>query len=56
MGNAGGVLGVVLGTGADGDFGVEARLFCVMGQIDCQAVVQLVDMGRHGVFGIRAVE
>ena len=31
MGNAGGVLGVVLGTSANGDFGVEARFFAVLG-------------------------
>ena len=51
MGEAGGLLGVVLSTYAHCDVGLDAGLFLVDGHIDLEPVVQGVDLGFHGVSG-----
>ena len=45
----GGLGGVVLGTRAHGDVGLDARLLLVDGQIHFQSVVESVDAALHGI-------
>ena len=56
VGHAGGLLGIVLAAGADGDFGVEARFLVVFGQVDGQAIVELVDVSLHGIGRVRSLD